>query len=429
MQPVKRPVIHRGISKWEVDFGIVDGHRKRHLFDIEKGADGRIDQYNKDLKKAGDFWARMSSSERLSTTATLVEIKAAGKSPSEVWADWKRWKKETNSTAVEPTAYEDVLTEFKRRKKAAGKSERYIDETAQLLERFGQGRERQDIHEIPAGTLETWLAEQANERSWELSTKKTAQSVFSSLWRVAVDKGWASVNIADRLEPIKQPGRKVEIYSNESTINIMAAAMSNTLTKQVIAPLALGFFGCMRPEEIQSDKAIYEELPASLYFGWNDIDLDNGLVKVRTEIAKTGDERTIRLQPAAVQWLKLAKELKNPLPSVNERRLVDQYCELIALENWIRDGLRKNCATHLRVVYKNDYEVVKDMGNSVRILLKHYAGLHVPDEVSLEHWKITPKSVEKYMQTAKWKKVLKDAAEANEKKQKALEAEKVKASK
>jgi hypothetical protein len=59
---------------------------------------------------------------------------------------------------------------------------------------------------------------------------------------------------------------------------------------------------------------------------------------------------------------------------VNERRLVDAACERIGLEEWLRDGLRKACATHLRAVYKNDYDVVKDMGNSIRVLLKALRG-------------------------------------------------------
>jgi hypothetical protein len=182
--------------------------------------------------------------------------------------------------------------------------------------------------------------------------------------------------------------------------------MANPLTQQIIAPLALGFFGCMRPEEINSSKAIAAGMSGKRLFGWHDIDLDNGLVTVRVEIAKTGDQRTIRLQPTAVAWLKLAKELDNPLPSVNERRLVDDCCELIRLGDWIRDGLRKNCCTHLRAVYKNDYDVVKDCGNSVRILLKHYAGLHVPESVSLAHWEITPEKVDQFMKSTAWQKVL-----------------------
>jgi integrase len=309
--------------------------------------------------------------------------------------------------------YEEVVTEFKRRKLENGKTKRYVHNTGEFLMRFGVGRERQNIHEIPAGDLEAWLDGQTKSQGWSMSTKRTYKLLFSSLWSVATAKNWATVNIVDRLEPVTVVPQKIKIYMTEETQNIMAAALSTPDTKRVLAPLALGAFGCMRPEEIDSSKAKSEGLPETTYFGWHDIDLKNGLIKVRPEIAKTGDERTIRLQPAAVAWLKLARSLGNPLPPVNERRLVDLCCEIINLQEWIRDGLRKSCATHLRAVYKNDYDVVKDLGNSVRILLKHYAALHIPDEQSLDHWKITPEAVGKYMKTRAWELVLRDAAKAS----------------
>ncbi len=265
------------------------------------------------------------------------------------------------------------------------------------------------MHEFTSGELEKYIDSQ---KTWGLSSKRTNMSLFSSLWNVAKAKGWCSFNIVERLEPVGKLGRVVKIYDNETTINLMAAAMSNEVTQLVIAPLALGFFGCMRPEEIQSAKGIDAGLSGKSLFGWHDIDLKHGLITVRVEIAKTGDQRTIRLQPCAVEWLKLAKELKNPLPPENETKLVDQCCAMIGLTEWIRDGLRKNCATHLRAVYKNDYDVVKDMGNSIRILLKHYADLHVPEVVSLAHWKITPDTVREYMKTEKWEAVQREASKA-----------------
>jgi hypothetical protein len=72
---------------------------------------------------------------------------------------------------------------------------------------------------------------------------------------VAVDKGWASQNIVDRLEPIPRPDREVRIYPNNVILNLMSAAMDNEAAQLVIASLASGLFGCMRPEEIQSMKA------------------------------------------------------------------------------------------------------------------------------------------------------------------------------
>ena len=55
-----------------------------------------------------------------------------------------------------PMPYSDAVEEFKRRKLAAGKTERYVDEVADMLMKFGAGPEKQNIHEIlPGGTLST----------------------------------------------------------------------------------------------------------------------------------------------------------------------------------------------------------------------------------------------------------------------------------
>jgi hypothetical protein len=56
-------------------------------------------------------------------------------------------------------------------------------------------------------------------------------------------------------EPVGKIGVTVGIHSNETTLNIMAAALSNAVIEQMFAPLALGFFGCMRPEEVESKPA------------------------------------------------------------------------------------------------------------------------------------------------------------------------------
>jgi hypothetical protein len=212
-------------------------------------------------------------------------------------------------------AYEEAVAKLKRRKLNAGKTERCVNNAVADLLKFGSGRERQNIHEIGPADLEEWIDQH---KTWGLSSRRTNMSLFGSSWEVAIAKGWCSLNIVDRLEPVGKIGRIVKIYPNETTLNLMAAAASNDLTQQVIAPLALGLFGCMRSEEVESAKAIRA---GKQPFGWSDIDLEHGQITVSVHVAKTGDQRTIRLQLTALEWLKFAKELGNPLPPENERRL------------------------------------------------------------------------------------------------------------
>lgn len=211
-------------------------------------------------------------------------------------------------------------------------------------------------------------------------------------------------------------------------MNILAGVLYQKHTQQILGSTALGLFGCMRPEEIESKKAVKANKPGELPFGWDCINLDNpgtvltpignipfvGTITLQAWQTKTLDQRVIRLTPTCVAWLELAKELNNPLPPVNERRLIDEVCELIGLEEWIKDGLRKNCMTHLRPIYKLDSEVVADCGNSVKVMLKHYAALRISELVSGEYWKITPAKVRAYIKTQTWKDVLFNAAKARQ---------------
>jgi hypothetical protein len=120
MTPIKRKVDRNGAEKWEVDFGTVNGHRKRPLVNTEAEADVLLENYRKEVKAAGEFWARLSESDRMAATATLMQIKEEGMTVTSVWEDWKRWKKDNQQTTTTPMAYEEVVAEWERRKLAGG---------------------------------------------------------------------------------------------------------------------------------------------------------------------------------------------------------------------------------------------------------------------------------------------------------------------
>jgi hypothetical protein len=436
---VPKEIVKNGKKAFQVEYPPYEGKRKREVFSGklgEKDAKAACDKYEKEVKRAGEWWARLEPAERRAIELVCTEIKDAGETITQVWEERKKAKTEQAAQLSKTQMpYEDVVTEWKRRKLNSGKSAKYVYHAGQDLMKFAAGQERRPIHEFPVKQLDTWLHAQTIQKPgkdfgkpWGLSTKRTWMSLFHGLWEVAVTLDWASVNIVDKLEPIDKPSRIKKIYPNETTRNLMAAALENKKTQDGLLPLVLGFFGCMRPEEITSEKPKEKKLPRERWFDWHNINLETGQIDVSVDVAKTGDERVITLQPCAIEWLKLAKKLECPLPPKNEFKVKRVICELIGLDEWFRDSLRKNCATHLRAVYKNDYDVIRDLGNSVRELLKSYADLKTPEAVSLEHWMITPAMVEEYRKSRDWKKVLREAGEKADAKRKAeikakLEAE------
>jgi hypothetical protein len=396
----------RGKTVHQVDLGFdIHGKRIRNICASRKAAKKALKDYDKNLKKGDRWWATKSHTERSSVAAVCIEVEKSGHTLLEVWSRFKE-DKSSDDSIVTPMAFDDAVEEWKDVKRGKGTSERYVDEAAQVFLRFAEGRTKEFVHRFTFTDLEEWENREGKAKGWGLSTKKDYRRIFSSLWSVFIRKGWAKTHICKRLEPLNAPPPDVRIYPNEIVLNLMAGALEDDVTKGAVAPLSLGFFGCMRPEEISEAPEDENIKP----FGWHDIDLKAARIPIRKGIGKKEDHRTIRMQPTAVAWLKLAKELGNEFPPVNERNAVDRICALIGLEDWIRDGLRKCCATHLRWIYKNDYEVVQDLGNSIRVLLKHYAALNILEEQSLDFWNITPERVEAYRKTDAWKELLKRAA-------------------
>lgn len=413
MIPTKRQIQTPSGPRWQLDYGLdVNGKRVRVSYEIEGDADDKIDEAKRFEKKMGDWWLKLSDLERTQTFSIVTQIKSAGLSLQRVWDEHRKWAEEARKKQRRTSAtYKQAVAEWKRRKLAGGKEEKYVNEVEGTLNAFGKGREEFDISDILPEDVDMWIDSHIKEpHCWSDSTRRTIRGRFSSLWSVAVDKGWCEVNIIDRLEPITVNGPAIRIYPNPTILNIFCGIMSNKETQKILGSITMQSYGCLRPDEAESKKAIRN---GHKPFGWHDIDLEHGRATVRPEVAKEGDQRTVRMQPNCVAWMKLAKKLVCPFPSVNERRLIDQVCQMIGLdgpEDWIRDGLRKTNCTHLRNLYKNDFDVVEDHGNSIRVLLDHYAKLQTPPEVSQDYFKIDPEMVEARLKSAEWKEFLRQVA-------------------
>ena len=160
MIPTKKKVIIHGNDRWQLDFGIdaATGKRRRVTYETEKEADDEIERLEEEIKKRGAWWARLTEAKRAMVSAVYMEVEAAGQTLSSVWEDWQRWKRDNQQQVTTPKAYEDVVAEWARVKIAAGADEKYIhDSRGTVLDKFGVGREKQNIHEITAAELEKWI--------------------------------------------------------------------------------------------------------------------------------------------------------------------------------------------------------------------------------------------------------------------------------
>jgi integrase len=397
----------------------IDGKRQRQYYKTEDLADKAVDNYKRAVKRAGTWWTNLSDAMQMSIEVVVTQITAAGQT---IGAVWEKFKEKTKEAAAikNPTSYKACVTEWKRRKKEVGADAKYLEQAGVDLMKFAAGQEERFIHEFEAKELDTWIVTQRIKKPgvdfgkpWGLSTRRTWTSLFHSLWDCAIAIKAATENIVDSLEPIEQPKRIKRIYTIEQEKRLLAGGLETKSAKRHLITEVLGLFCCMRPDEISSQKPKRRKLPKDKWFGWHNINLKTGQITVSADVASEDDERVITLQPVAIEWLKLCKELECPLPPVGEFRLRGEICKMIGLtrEEGIRDGFRKTCATHLRNLLKNNHDTGREMGHSATELIKSYALLKTPPEQSTEHWMLSPEVIEKYRKSREWKKVLRETSE------------------
>ena len=103
--------------------------------------------------------------------------------------------------------------------------------------------------------------------------------------------------------------------------------------------------------------------------------------------------RYVDLEPVAVEWIKFhRKNTPEGTPFVNVTNLENRMKKIrIAVFNgkWIQDGLRHGFGTHYKGLTQSIHKVADQMGNSVGIVLRHYARTITKDECDA-FWKLTP---------------------------------------
>jgi hypothetical protein len=238
-----------------------------------------------------------------------MAMKEAGYEIDTVWADHQRWRAENDSAVTTPKPYGEVVTSHYDEQLKSGTSERYATEVKTVFERFGDGREEQPIHRILPRELQNFLDTSKDPRTgdlWSVSTKSTQKGRFAGLWSYAIRNGWGLKNITEQLSRLKRNPYDVHVYPNEITMNLMAGILYyEPARERILASTALGLFGCMRPEEIESKKARRNNKPGEPPFGWDCINLKDagtvnknakyaGTAKLERWMTKTIDKRVIR---------------------------------------------------------------------------------------------------------------------------------------
>jgi site-specific recombinase XerC len=163
----------------------------------------------------------------------------------------------------------------------------------------------------------------------------------------------------------------------------------------ILAWLVLGGFLGLRPFE-------------AYHASWSGVKWETSEFRVEAEWSKTRRSRVLPVQTNAMEWLKIASDLRKRqgriLPNHNTftHRFVDWREANHDMTFWRgkQDVLRHSYGTHRMATIRNAHEVAEEMGNSVAIIRRHYDAVLEPSK-AVEWWAIKPTKPENVVIFAK----------------------------
>lgn len=354
---------------WVADHGRLNGVRRRRFFRTREQAEADVETAELQRRSAGDVWVGLTPSERLDAAQVIVEARKRGLT---LRAVWDRFLALDAEAPAEVITLGDAIDRFLDAKGGNGTRPKYLESLRYSLRKFAAGREATPLHEVGAPGLSAHIDGLGSQ--WG---KRSAFRRLSTFWSFARRRGWVTANPFERVELVRV-GDKVPVV-----LTVRQAARALVWTRRhrprALAVLALAMFAGIRPWEIRG-------------VTWADVDLDDGFVRVSAAASKVAQRRIVTLEPAAVAWLRLAKDAGAQLPATAflARRLLPALAGVLGWSSWPHDALRHTAASYLIAHRRDLASVAVDLGNSPGILLRHYREL-VTKRDAARFWGLVPR--------------------------------------
>ena len=274
--------------------------------------------------------------------------------------------------SIRPRTLADAIADLLRAKEAARRRPAYIRSLRQYLVMFSRGRQDVPVSSLTVDDLDAWFASRREAPASQASNVGR----LSALFQFGVRRGWLANNPCRRLEPVAVEYKAPKILTPEEASKLMEAVRASC--PRGLPWFSLCLFGGIRPEEC--DKLT-----------WAAIDLTAEVVRIDAAAAKLRQRRIVHLMPAAIAWLRVAKETGAdlPIPNVTRRRMQRDLRGAMGWEAWPQDILRHTAASYWLAAVQDAGKVAHELGNSAGILLRHYREL-VSREDAERFWAMRP---------------------------------------
>jgi integrase len=345
-----RKSLNHGEVRYRLDWRDADGVRHRPNFKTLKEAEDEMKRLKQAHRRTGETWETLPAVEREALVRLYEEAKLRG-------LDVRAAIQQAKAPApprVRASLSEAILGTIQA-KREQNRRERYIVGLEGYLRSFAKGRESQFIDEVTTGDIEDWI----RARPSAASTRASNLGRISSLFTEAVHRGWISVNPCDRIRRPSVEAQPIVILTHRETCKVLGWARRRG--QDLLAWVVLALLAGIRPEEAEKIQ-------------WDDVDLDERIVRVPASAGKVRQRRIVHLSWQAWVWLTLAKDLGSrlPLPHATRRRRLREMRLWFGWAAWPQDVLRKTYASNTLALWQDAERLADEMGTSTRMIFVNY---------------------------------------------------------
>ncbi len=214
-----------------------------------------------------------------------------------------------------------------------------------------------NFSEISRSKCESWLA------STFLTSSQfnKARTMLHGLFQFALRKEWCDKNPIKLIERKKIIEKEIRPLSLKETRSLL----ENANVRNCAAIVGLMVLAGIRPKEAKR-------------VNWNDIDLKENSITIRSVCSKTGGVRHVEICPSLKNLLSKSKTQKGSVCPSDWNRKWKKIRDTSGFKgSWIQDVLRHTYASYYAKYYKNLTNLQLNMGHSDLYLLRsRYVNMH-----------------------------------------------------
>lgn len=384
----KKGAVHKSAS-YQINCRLPNGKRFQQTFKAKKDAESvgtRLrDERTVELKNRTVSLHNLNDEERIDVLEArrILDGKATLQQSAAFFLEHNVLPSGANLTINE------AIERYKIQSKEDGLRARSLGDLHGRLQKFANTFGKKAVPAISRSDADQWLRglKKENGNAYSPLSRHHFKVVVSGLFNWMIEKEYLKLNPFAPLS-MSRRGKKLlrdsvlpGILTPDQVEKLMITAQEEV--QGMIAPLAIAFFAGLRTSEL-------------LLLRWEDINFENRLITVRSEIAKRRRARNIDMEPNLIEWLLTCRrETGLVAPEGQGHRIqLDRVRRKAGFKadfsDYPKNAARHTYATMALQKYQSANKVALQLGHTTTgLLFDHYRALATPQQAE-QYWNIKP---------------------------------------